>query len=302
MKKIVIAGAGQMGMAAARIMDPNNAQLLGFADNDAEKWTLPDGSYPDTITTGSRPPVFSIQTAVDLAPDEFLISPLDKERARAIAEQLKLCRFYGDVVQLRDMYADFDIRSTCIRELAHRISEFPGEAEVPGAIAELGVYQGDTAWQMNYYMPDRQFYLFDTFEGFSESDIATEKAYALSRASAGEFADTSVGAVMERMPHPEMCRVRKGHFSETAAGLTHSVFAFVSLDADLYEPTMAGLEFFYPRLNEGGVMIIHDYNSARFRGVRQAVKEYEKKLINSGGAPLKLVPLGDLHGSCVIIK
>jgi len=99
-----------------------------------------------------------------------------------------------------------------------------------------------------------------------------------------------------------MCKVRKGRFPETAAGLAHSDFAFVSLDADLYEPTMAGMEFFYPRLNEGGVILIHDYHNTRFKGVRQAVKEYEQKLIKSGAAPLKLVPLGDLHGSCVVIK
>ena len=293
MKKIIIAGAGQMGRAAARIMDPNSAVLLGFADNDPDKWSLADGSYPEN---SNKIPVFSIQTAVDLAPDEFLISPLDKERARAIAEQLKLCRFYGDVVQLRDIYEKFDIRSTCIREMAGRLSV------VPGAIAELGVYRGDTAWQMNYYFPDKQFYLFDTFEGFTDTDIATERAYALSRAETGDFADTSVGAVLERLPHPELCKVRKGHFPETAAGLSHTDFAFVSLDADLYEPTMAGMEFFYPRLNEGGAILVHDYHNTRFKGVRQAVKEYEQKLIKAGGAPLKLIPLGDLHGSCVIVK
>ena len=109
MKRVVIAGAGYMGLAAARIMDPNRVQFLGFADNDSSKWTNSNGSYPEKETAvGGRPPVFSIQTAVDLMPDEFLISPLDKERARAIAEQLKLCRFYGDVVQLRDIYVDFD--------------------------------------------------------------------------------------------------------------------------------------------------------------------------------------------------
>lgn len=293
MKKIVIAGAGQMGLAAARIMDPNNVELLGFADNDPDKWTLQDGSYPENP---NKIPVFSIQAAVDLAPDEFLISPLDKERARAIAEQLKLCRFYGDVVQLRDIYGKFDIRSTCIREVSARLSV------VPGAIAEVGVYQGDTAWLMNYYFPDKQFYLFDTFEGFADTDIATEKAYALSHAETGDFADTSVGAVLERMPHPELCKVRKGHFPETAAGLAHTDFAFVSLDADLYEPTMAGMEFFYPRLSDGGMILIHDYHNTRFKGVHQAVKEFEQKLIKNGGAPLKMVPLGDLHGSCVIVK
>ena len=104
------------------------------------------------------------------------------------------------------------------------------------------------------------------------------------------------------MPHPENCNVRKGHFPETTAGLAHMDFAFVSLDPDLYEPAFAGMEFFYPRLNEGGIILVHDFNNTRFRGVRQAVRDYERQLISDGGAPLKLVPLGDLHGSCVIIK
>ena len=60
MRKIIIAGAGQMGRAAARIMDPNSAVLLGFADNDPDKWSLADGSYPEN---SNKIPVFSIQTA-----------------------------------------------------------------------------------------------------------------------------------------------------------------------------------------------------------------------------------------------
>ena len=87
MKKIVIAGAGQMGKAAARLMDPNGVEFLGFADNDPDKWTMQDGSMPEpSRLSPGEIPVFSVQTAVDLKPDEFLISALDKERARAIEE------------------------------------------------------------------------------------------------------------------------------------------------------------------------------------------------------------------------
>ena len=302
MKRIVIAGAGSMGLAAAGLLDPNRVEFLGFADNDPSKWTKEDGSYPEEGDAAGKPPVFSIQTAVDLAPDEFIISAIDKERSRAIAEQLKVCRFYGNIMTLHEIYENFDIRSHCLKELADRISGAYGGPEVPGAVAELGVYKGDTAWQINSFLPEKQFYLFDTFEGFAESDIKIEKAYALSRAETGEFSDTSVGEVLQRLPHPEKCHIRKGHFPETAAGLAHAEFSFVSIDPDLYEPALAGLEFFYPRLNEGGVIILHDFGNTQYKGVRQAVKEYNQKLIAMGEKPLKLVPLGDLHGSCVIIK
>jgi O-methyltransferase len=46
----------------------------------------------------------------------------------------------------------------------------------------------------------------------------------------------------------------------------------VHLDADLYESTMAGLEFFYPRMPPGAILICHDYLSSE--GVNAAFGEF----------------------------
>ncbi|MDD4200549.1 MAG: macrocin O-methyltransferase [Eubacteriales bacterium] len=284
MKKVIIIGAGQMGRAVKEMLNPNEMKFLGFADNDSGKWTE------------KEPKVFPIKAAVDMEPDVIIISVLGEERARELKEQIRICRFYGDILFLNDLKKIFDIRTSCIRKMAERL------ADIDGAVAELGVYKGDTAAELNSFFPDRQLYLFDTFEGFDEADVSIEWAEGFSGVKAGDFADTSEEAVMERMPHPENCIVRKGWFPETAAGLAHVKFAFVSLDPDLYEPALAGLEFFYPRMNEGGLIVIHDYNNSRFAGIKKAVTKFEEKLVAAGAASLKLVPLGDLHGSCVIIK
>lgn len=62
-----------MGKAAARLMDPNNVEFLGFADNDSSKWTMEDGSMPAPVRLSvGEIPVFSVQTAAELNPDEFL--------------------------------------------------------------------------------------------------------------------------------------------------------------------------------------------------------------------------------------
>ncbi len=288
-KKVIIVGAGQMGCAAKELLDPNRTDFLGFADNDGEKWTEGDAAE-------GAEKVFPVQTAVDLAPDLIIISVLGDERVRQLKEQLRICRFYGDILFLNDLYQTFDIRSRSLRELAK------GMQNVRGAVAELGVYKGDTAVQLNELFPERALYLFDTFEGFCESDIRTESEEGLSGAKAGDFADTSEDAVMARMPYPEKCFIRKGRFPDTTAGLDHMDFAFVSIDPDLYEPALAGLEFFYPRLNRGGVILVHDYNNTRFAGIRKAVSEFDDKLAAAGEEKLKIVPLGDLHGSCVIIR
>lgn len=121
-----------------------------------------------------------------------------------------------------------------------------------GNVAELGVYQGGFARYINEYFPDRKLYLFDTFEGFCDKDIALEKNNGYSDANQ-DFTDTSAEMVLNKMPFPSQCIVRKGYFPETSIGLENESFIFVSLDADLFEPMYNGLLFFYPRLYTLGI-------------------------------------------------
>ena len=51
-------------------------------------------------------------------------------------------------------------------------------------------------------------------------------------------------------------------------------WAFVHLDVDHYAPTHAGLEYFYPRLASGGVIICDDYGSPTFPGAMRAWHAY----------------------------
>lgn len=99
------------------------------------------------------------------------------------------------------------------------------------------------------------------------------------------------------MPYEKSVVIRKGFFPETARGLESERYAAVSLDVDLYAPTFAGLQYFYPRLSEGGAIILHDYNSLRFDGVRRAAADYEQEY-----GRLDLIPLSDLHGTAIIVK
>ena len=88
--------------------------------------------------------------------------------------------------------------------------------------------------------------------------------------------------------------MKKGYFPKTVEGLEER-FAFVSLDADLYQPMLEGLKYFYPRLEKGGYMFIHDFFHEDFTGTRKAVLEY--KSIEK----IHYVPLGD-NCSIAIVK
>lgn len=46
---------------------------------------------------------------------------------------------------------------------------------------------------------------------------------------------------------------------------------------DLYDPIYAGLEYFYPRMEKGGYIVVHDCRSKNFDGARAALLDFCKK-------------------------
>jgi O-methyltransferase len=167
---------------------------------------------------------------------------------------------------------------------------------VPGSIAELGVYQGDFAKHIHAAFPDRTLYLFDTFEGFNEKDKGIEVRGGFSSGTE-DFSNTSVDLVLGKLEHPERAVVRKGYFPESIHDADREQsFAFVSIDADLYKPIYDGLQFFYPRLSKGGTIFLHDYNNPDYPGVKAAVQKY----CNEMG--ISYFPLVDPCGTAVITK
>jgi O-methyltransferase len=168
------------------------------------------------------------------------------------------------------------------------------ENKVPGAVAEVGVYQGEFAEVLSTVFPEKKLYLFDTFEGFhkKDTDVEVNKSYSTGKQ---DFSNTSVDIVLNRLPNKQNCVVKKGWFPESAAGVDDS-FCFVSLDADLFKPIYDGLEFFYPKLNRGGYIFIHDFNNDEYKGVKQAVKEFCTKY------GLAYTPMSDAWGTVIIAK
>lgn len=215
--------------------------------------------------------------------------------------------FYEIRAQLESMGIAREKIDTSHIELSVRareafLADFASEAKyqnLDGSVAELGVYRGDFARKINECFSDRALYLFDTFEGFEDKDLAQSKDGTMG-ATLGKkhFSNTSVELVLGKMPHKEQCIIKKGWFPQSSVGVENERFCFVNLDADLYEPILAGLEFFYPKMVSGGVILIHEYFSSGYVGVREAVSEFMHK--NALSPALKL-PIGD-NLSIAIIK
>jgi len=138
--------------------------------------------------------------------------------------------------------------------------------EVPGQMAEVGVYQGASAKLLCEAKGDKPLHLFDTFEGLpkpSERDRAVhgEKQYACSLESVQAFLKDQPGVYYH-----------KGMFPQSAADVPEATYTFVHCDVDLYESTLACLKYFYPRMTKGGVILSHDYSI--LAGVKLAFTEF----------------------------
>jgi hypothetical protein len=143
---------------------------------------------------------------------------------------------------------------------------------VAGELAECGVFEGATSFFMAKADQEagasRELHLFDSFAGLStpggyDGDYWAEGALAASE-----------GKVRENLAGMEGVHIHAGwiptRFSEVA-GLQ---FAFVHIDVDLHDPTRDALEFFYPRLSPGGMIVCDDSGFATCPGATKALRNY----------------------------
>lgn len=320
--RILIFGTGS-GLNDLLSMLPKEVEIVGLCDNDPRKQEQTIAGYAvyhpdwivkldfDFVVVASRAGEAIRNQLLDMGQKRERIllfySNFDSSLRRVINQDvdalnrhlglglhpLSLCTMQlrrENNLDLQSSEDDF-CRIMSLRLAAERIIQ----KNVVGAIAELGVYRGELAAILNRLFSNRTLYLFDTFEGFSGNDLSCEGEGNYSQASVGDFHDTNVELVIARMAHPERVVVRKGYFPDTTQGIEES-FALVSLDVDLYKPTIAGLNYFYPRLSPGGCIFIHDYNNCRYKGVRSAVEEF----LDVTEAPL--VQLPDFAGTAILLK
>jgi O-methyltransferase len=162
------------------------------------------------------------------------------------------------------------------------------DESISGAMAEVGVWRGETSAFLHQAAPSRALHLFDTFKGFPEADLPPG-------AKDARFRDTSVEAVWRRVGFSPQVSLHPGHVPEVLEDVAQDRFAFVLIDLDLYEPTRASLEFFYGRLSPGGYLVVHDYNNPESDwACKRALDEFLT------GKPERLIEIGDVWGSALL--
>jgi len=206
--------------------------------------------------------------------------------------QLRLLSFYKDknVVDVIKSIHNSGVAALFPFEAFHVYSIVRSQSKLEGDMAEVGVYQGGSAKLICETKGKNTLHLFDTFEGLPKvSDIDT--TFGKKTWTAGQFNNTSLESVKNYLRNYPNVHLYKGTFPDTATDIIEKKFSFVNLDVDLYQSTKDCLEFFYPRLVIGGVILTHDYHSD---GVNRAFKEFTE---NKNGHLIELI-----GPQCMIIK
>jgi O-methyltransferase len=145
-----------------------------------------------------------------------------------------------------------------------------GVEDVPGDVAEVGVYRGGTALLLSRLLGDekRELFFFDTFEGMPETHPDYDKHLT------GDFADTSLAAVQRVLTGHDRTHLVQGLFPATAGVVEGRTFALAHVDVDIYQSVLDCSEYFYRRMTPGGAIVYDDYGQRSCPGARRAVDEF----------------------------
>jgi O-methyltransferase len=145
---------------------------------------------------------------------------------------------------------------------------------IPGAILEVGVWRGGTgallATQAANFEMNETVYLCDTWTGVVKTG-AVDTHY-----SDGQHRDASkeiVARLVRRMGLRNV-ELLAGIFPDvTAAQVKDTTFRFCHIDVDVYQSGKDVLDWVWPRLSSGGIVVFDDYGFPDCPGITKLVNE-----------------------------
>jgi hypothetical protein len=141
---------------------------------------------------------------------------------------------------------------------------------VEGDSAECGTWRGGSSWLIATGLSrfGKTHHVFDSFEGLAAPGPRDGSHFRKGDLSATEEEFRS------RMAGVENLRVYKGWVPHRFSEVADRRFSFVHIDVDLYQATRDSVEFFYPRLSPGGILLLDDYGFSICPGAREAIEEF----------------------------
>jgi len=156
-------------------------------------------------------------------------------------------------------------------------------ATLDGDFVECGVNRGFLSSaimeRLNWDLLGRKFWLLDTFAGLDSRYVsdAERAAGALERNReelASGFYVAGARNVVENFAEWKNVRVIVGPVPDTLPRVTAERVAYLHLDMNCAPPEVAALEFFWPKLAPGAIVLLDDYAYFGFESQKQAMDDF----------------------------
>lgn len=203
--------------------------------------------------------------------------------AARIVEELRGVKFRRSEAAIRASY-NVKVMEACRASAAVSVNP-PGKlrlvadtylkvATLPGDVADVGAYRGGVSVILRRLAPDKHLHLFDTWTGNPHDDY-------LCHHKKGEW-PASLDDCKALVGEGELMHYHQGVFPDWDGDDRHDdnyrpaageFFCFVYVDPDTYQTVKAAIEFFWPRMVPGGMMVFDDYGWTPCAGVKKAVDE-----------------------------
>lgn len=153
---------------------------------------------------------------------------------------------------------------------------------IEGDVAECGVFRGATLVPMAVHLKQRgcgkRLLGFDSFEGYDNSILLDIGMNAPDEPGkrVGAFDNTSRSVVLAKLRRfgADNVALIPGYFQDSLPRCADHRFSLVHLDLGIYQAYKECLEFCYPRMSPGGVILANDYNKPPWPGCKKAVDEF----------------------------
>jgi len=141
---------------------------------------------------------------------------------------------------------------------------------IQGDFAECGVFRGGSAFFMCQIAQadNKEVHLFDSFQGLSNPEQHESAHWTVGDLAIDEE------EVKANLADFDNFHTYPGWIPERFADVADRSFSFVHIDVDLQQPTRDSIEFFFPRMVAGGILLLDDHGSAMCPGARQAALTY----------------------------
>jgi O-methyltransferase len=144
---------------------------------------------------------------------------------------------------------------------------------VPGDTAECGTFSGASSriiCQANKYATcqGKRHHVFDSFERFPKP----ERVDGLHETK--EDSAYGVEHVQEKVCEFDLTDYYSGWIPAKFPDVKELQFSFVHIDIDRHQPAGDSIAFFYPRMTDGGVILVGDCGITSRQGVTEAVDEF----------------------------